>query len=313
MRNEKLVLDLQLFEGDGASSEAVSGAETGAQAADAGQQKGRNPLENVRYGKQAEDLAEGQDAAAKEPEVKVTTKTAEERAAEFENLIKGDYRDLFNARVQNIVQNRLKESKAAQEKLDGLQPVLELLSSKYGVDASDIKALSKAVEDDDSYWEEEALKRGISVSSLKELKRMERENAQLKAAREQQERQARADQIWHDWMEQSERVKQIYPNFDFERETANESFTSLLKSGVDVKTAYEVVHKDEIIGGAMFQTAQVVKAKVANDIQARGKRPAENGASSQASVVTKKDVNSLTRRDREEIERRVMRGERIVF
>lgn len=53
----------------------------------------------------------------------------------------------------------------------------------------------------------------------------------------------------------------------------------LLRSGVDARTAYEVVHKDEIIGGAMQYTAQRVQEKVVNDIRARGMRPPENGGS----------------------------------
>lgn len=308
-KKDKLVLNLQLFDGEGAGDGAAS-AETGVNTAAAGQMKGRNPLSEVRYGKQEEEV---QDAAAQEPETIVTTKTAEERAAEFENLIKGDYKDLFDSRVQNIVQNRLKSSKAAEEQLNNLRPVLDMLSSKYGVDATDIQALSKAVESDNSFWEEEAAKQGMTVEQVKEVHRMRRENEQFRRAQEELERQKGIQQIQAKWNQESEEAKRFYPNFDFSVETQNPDFIDLLKAGVSVKTAYEVVHKDDIIGGAMQFTAQEVRQKVVNDIQARGKRPTENGVSSQAGVVTKKDVNSLTKKDREEIERRVMRGERISF
>lgn len=311
LKKDKLVLNLRLFEGDGSGEGAVS-AGTGENTAAAGQTKGRNPLAAVRYGKQAE-AEEVQDATVQEPDTLVTTKSAEERAAEFEQLIKGDYKDLFDSRVQNIVQNRLKSSKAAEEQLNGLRPVLDLLSSKYGVDATNIEALSKAVDSDNSFWEDEAAKEGMTVEQLKEMHRMRRENEQFRRAQEEIERQKGIQQIQAKWNQESEETKRFYPSFDFEAETQNSSFIDLLKAGVDVKTAYEVVHKDDIIGGAMQFTAQEVKQKVVNDIQARGKRPAENGISSQAGVVTKKDVNSLTRKDREEIERRVMRGERISF
>ena len=308
-KKDKLVLNLQLFDGEGAGDGAAS-AETGVNTAAAGQMKGRNPLSEVRYGKQEEEV---QDAAAQEPETIVTTKTTEERAAEFENLIKGDYKDLFDSRVQNIVQNRLKSSKAAEEQLNGLRPVLELLSSKYGVDATDVEALSKAVDSDNSFWEDEAAKEGMTVEQLKEMHRMRRENEQFRRAQEEIERQKGIQQIQAKWSQESEETKRFYPNFDFSAETQNPDFIDLLKAGVSVKTAYEVVHKDDIIGGAMQYTAQEVKQKVVNDIQARGKRPTENGVSSQAGAVVKKDVNSLTKKDREEIERRVMRGERISF
>ena len=302
--NTKLVLDLRLFEGEGA------GAETGDTSAAAGQNNGRNDLSNVVYGKQADEV---QDVAAKEPEVKVTTKTVEDRNAEFENLIKGDYKDLFNARVQNIVQNRLKESKAAEEQLKGLQPILDILSQKYGVDATDHKALSKAVEADDSYWEEEASSTGMSVEQVKELHRMRTENERYRRMEKEAQQQRGIQQIQAKWNQETEETKQYYPGFDFSTEIQNEDFSKLLKAGIPVKTAYEVVHKDELVKQAMIHTASEVKQKVVNDIQANGRRPAENGISSQSAVVTKKDVNSLTKRDREEIERRVSRGERITF
>lgn len=87
----------------------------------------------------------------------------------------------------------------------------------------------------------------------------------------------------------------------------------MLRNGIDVKTAYEVVHKDEIIQGAMAVIARNVKEKVTDNIRANGRRATENGISSQAGIVFKTDVNSLTKADREEIDRRVARGERIKF
>ena len=169
------------------------------------------------------------------------------------------------------------------------------------------------MESDNSFWEEEAAKQGMTVEQVKEVHRMRRENEQFRRAQEELERQKGIQQIQAKWNQESEEAKRFYPNFDFSAETQNPDFIDLLKAGVSVKTAYEVVHKDDIIGGAMQFTAQEVRQKVVNDIQARGKRPTENGVSSQAGVVTKKDVNSLTKKDREEIERRVMRGERISF
>jgi hypothetical protein len=304
MTNKILALNLRLFEGEG------GGADTGATTAVAGQEtNGRNDLSNVVYGK-GEDV---QDVAAPEPEVKVTTKTTEDRSVEFENLIKGEYKDLFNARVQNIVQNRLKESKGAEEQLKGLQPILDILSQKYGVDAKDLKALSAAVEADDSYWEEEASSTGMSVEQVRELHRMRTENERYRRLEREAQKQRGIQEIQQKWAQETETTKQIYPSFNFDAEIENEDFSQLLRAGIPVKTAYEVVHKDELVHQAMIHTASEVKQKVVNDIMANGRRPAENGVSSQSPAVTKRDVNSLTKRDREEIERRVARGEKIRF
>ena len=83
--------------------------------------------------------------------------------------------------------------------------------------------------------------------------------------------------------------------------------------GVDVRTAYELIHKDEIIAGAMQFTAKTVEQKIANKIMANGARPNENGMSSQSAAVVKSDVSQLSKADRQEIIRRVARGEKIRF
>ena len=93
----------------------------------------------------------------------------------------------------------------------------------------------------------------------------------------------------------------------------NPQFVQLLRSNVDVRTAYEVVHKDDIIHGAMQFTAQKTAQKLADSIIANGARPAENGNSSQGATVVKSDVSQLSKADREEIIRRVRRGEKISF
>lgn len=314
MQNNFLSLNLQLF-GDGAGD---AGTGAGTTAADAGQQttSGRNPLANVRYGKTQEvtGTEPTQDAAAaKEPEVTVTASTQEDKKAEFEKLIKGDYKDLFHERVQGIINERFKETHTLEEQLQQVQPILDILSSKYGAKADDPAALRQAIENDDSYYQEEAVQKGLTVEQLKEIKRIERENAELRRAEAERARAESNAQIQAKWMQDSEAVKQIYPDFDFGTEVQNQDFAKLLGAGIDVKTAYEVIHKDDLIGGAMYQTAQTVKQKLTNDIQARGMRPQENGTSGQSAVITKTDVASLSKKDREEIERRVMRGERISF
>ena len=186
-------LDLQAFAegaGSGASAGGTGGAEgaTGATATAAvSQTKGvkNNPLANVVYGKQ-----ESVPAAAGQTETTDAdgnTAQSVDRNAEFEKLIKGEYKDLYDARMQDTVQKRLKGSKETVEKYEALSPLLEILAKKYGVDPSDSKALTKAIEDDDSYFEEEALEKGMTVQQLKEVRRMERENADLR--RQMQEQQ----------------------------------------------------------------------------------------------------------------------------
>ena len=306
-----MFLNLQLFAEGAGGGDGGTGAEgqAGVSATAAVSQKGAksNPLANVVYGKQAEAVKEGTS-----PVAEVNQTPTEDRNAKYEAFIK-EHKDLDDARIQNIVQKRLKGSKETVEKYEALTPTLEILAKKYGVDASDIKALNKAIEEDDSYFEEEALEKGISVEQLKEIRKMERENSELRKQVEEKERRENANRTYATWMEQAEKTKAVYPTFDFRTEMQNQQFVNLIQNNVDVRTAYEVVHKDDIISGAMQFTAKQVEQKLANKIIAGGARPAENGNSSQSATVVKSDVSQLSKADRSEIIRRVQRGEKIRF
>ena len=305
-KKDFMLLNLQLF-GEGGDGGSV-GAQ-GVNAADAGQTTTmgvKNPLANVKYGIQ--DGVQTTDAQG-------VSRVAEQndRNAKFEELIKGEYKDLYDARVQDTIQKRLKSSKETIDRYNALSPVMETLARKYGVDASDPTALVKAIEDDDSYYEDEALEKGLSVEQLKAIKKMERENADLKRAMEEQRRQENAERIYADWIDQANKAKATYPSLDLKTELANPQFTSLLKAGVDVASAYTVVHKDEIIPAAMQYTAQTVQQKLTNKIISVGGRPSESAISSQSSALVKPDVSMLNKADRAEIIRRVANGEKIRF
>lgn len=307
-------LDLQLFADGGAGAAGGTGAEgaTGVTATAAvPQTKGvkSNPLADVVYGKQddAAQAADVQEAAGSDP---VQTP---DRNAEFEKLIKGEYKDLYDQRVQDTIQKRLKSSKETVDKYNALTPTLEMLAKKYGVDASDIDALNKAIEDDDAYYEQEALELGVSVEHLKEMKKTERENAELRRQLEEKNAKEKGAQLYAQWMDQAEKAKQVYPTFDLRAEMNNPKFLDLLRSNIDVRTAYEVIHKDDIIHGAMQFTAKTVEQKLTNKMMANGARPSENGISSQSAAQVKSDVSQLTKADRAEIIRRVQRGEKIRF
>ena len=301
------MLSLQLFaEGAGAGDGGTAQGQ-GVTAGDAAQQtKGvSNPLADVKYGIQEE--------TAPAAEVQETTTAVVDRNAEFEKLIKGEYKDLYDARMQDTIQKRLRGSKETVDKYNALQPVLELLGQKHGVDASDIEALTKAIQDDDSYYEDEALEKGMTVKQLKEIKAMERENADLKRQMQERQTQENANKLYADWMNQAEDTKKVYPSFDLRAEMDNPKFVDLLRSNIDVRTAYEVLHKDEIIPAAMQFTAKAVESKISKKIAANGARPTENGMSSSSAAVVKSDVSQLSKADRQEIIRRVQRGEKIRF
>lgn len=294
--------NIQLFAEGGGAAAGGEGAAAAAPVA-APQQPGvkSNPLADVQYGKQESAPAAGEKGSA------------EERNSRFEELIKGEFKDLYDARVQNTIRERLKGNEATVQKYNALAPVLDLLAGKYGVEADNIEALSKAIEEDETFYEDEALEKGLTVQQVKEIRKMQRENAALKAQVEEKSRKENADATYAAWMQQAEALKQVYPSFDFATEAQNEQFRRLLQSGIPLQTAFEVIHKDEIIPAAMQYTAKQVEAKVANNVRAGQKRPAEGAAGGRSAVQVKSDPSKFTKADMDEIARRVARGERIVL
>ena len=308
--NTRFALNLQLFaEGGAGDGGTGAGAGTSGETAVAAvpQTKGsKNPLADVKYG-----IQEGSAQTSHVQDVDIVE--TPDRTKEFEKLIKGEYKDLYDAKVQDTIQKRLKSTRETVEKYEALTPTLEMLAKKYGVDVADIKALNQAIEEDDSYYEDEALEKGISVQQLKEIRKMERENSELKRQMQEQESRENANRLYQKWMEQAKQVKAVYPSFDLSTEMQNPKFIDLLRANIDLRTAYEVLNNDKIIPAAMQFTAKQVEQKMTNKIIANGARPSENGITSQSASLTKSDVSQLTKADRQEIARRVARGEKIRF
>lgn len=281
-----------------------------------------------------------QDAAATmtpdEPE-------AQDREQAFERLISKEYKDIFGKRVQDIINKRFKESKQLEQQFEQIQPVLSMLSDYFETEDGDVQGLLNAIDhqaelfeadadteedemamefddDEDEYdgYDETEDEEPVSVGEyiaqqLHELEESERETMARQEAEEFARAKAISEFTFKSWLQQAEGVKQIYPTFDLATEFKNPQFVALLKSNVDVRSAYEVTHRDEIIGSAMHYTAQQVAKKVTDNIRYKSSRPIENGLQSRSGHVTKQNVKNLTREQREEISRRVSRGERVTF
>lgn len=292
-KNELYALNLQLFAegGDGGTGAEGSATDTGGFV---------DSTQGVNGGNTNVQTPDAQDIDAKPVN----------RKAEFKKLIKGEYKDEFQA----IMNDRLKGSHEQVARLESLSPLLEMIASKYGVDSKDADALIKAVEDDNSYYEDEAMERGITVEELKRIRKIERENAAFKKADDERIAREKAEERYRTWFKQAEETKAIYPGFDLEAElNADERFGNLLMAGVDVRTAFQVLHQDEILPAAMQYTAKTVEKKVADKIMANGRRPAEGGNSSQSASVTKIDVSKMTNAEMDDILRQVKQGVKITL
>lgn len=312
MRDVLFPMNLQLFaEGGAPSGDGGAGQGTGvtAQAA-AVQTKGAksNPLANVVYGKQAQESAPAAEVQ-KEPEQQPTV----DLDAEFEELIKGKYKDQYGKRVQNTVQQRLKGAKETEDRLTAMNPLMDLLSARYGVKADDTEGLIKALEGDDAFFEQAAQDHNMDAKDYRKMLQLQSENTRLKSQQEQQFRQEQMNKQYEAWEQQAEEARKLYPNLDLNIESQNPQFRQLLMAGVDVGTAYLALHRDDVLAGAMQATAKNVEQKLANKIAAGNSRPPENGASGQSAAIIKADPSAWTKADRAEVRRRVARGERITL
>ena len=127
-------------------------------------------------------------------------------------------------------------------------------------------------------------------------------------------RERAAAELARRWQLDARMAKEIYPGFDLKAMLGNGRFTALLRAGVDVKTAYEVVNGRALVADALRYAIGRAREKTIGDIRARLNRPEENGAGGGgATRIGPPRVKDLTKKQREDIERRCARGEKVFF
>lgn len=341
MKSENLLnIRLDLFDGgaaaggDGAGAAAPAsqngdGAKGGSQAAPGSTRRGKSgEFQNVLFGKQSAPAAagegggqEGQQQSSvagsdkdKQPGVTTTSDTLEARRKAFQDLVNSEeYKDIYTEETQRIINRRFRETQNLEQQVARNQPLIDMLMQRYKISDGDIGKLTSAIENDDAYWSEAAEEAGMSVEQYKQFQKLQRENAALMRDQQQRRSQQAAQQQLQKWYGEAEQVKGVYPSFDLNAEVKNQQFLSMLKSGVPMQHAYEVVHLDDIKAGVAKMQAKATERQVVDGIRAKGARPQENGTTSQSAFTVKDDVSKLTKSERAEIARRVARGEIIKF
>lgn len=314
MRDYTLVVPiLTLFDGAAAGASGDGAAAAGAESAPTG--KAAEP--KVVYGKQPAGTPAQQAETPKPADNPGTIQTGADPAADrekkFRELISGEFKDLYTQETQRMIDRRFAKAREQEARLASVQPVLDLLSQRYGVTDGDAEKLAKALEDDDAYWQEAADEAGMSVQQYKAMQKLERENKALIDAQKRREGEQRANAQLDQWTRESDALKSKFPAFDLQQEAQNSQFVSMLRSGVPMEHAYKVIHMDELMSGAVQQAAAVTEQRVVSSIRAKGQRPTEAGLGANSGVIVKSDVTKLNRQDRAEIARRAMRGEKISF
>lgn len=240
--------------------------------------------------------------------------------AEFAEMIKGEYKDVYGKRVQDIIQKRLKSSKEIVDKYNALDPMLRIIGRKYGIDHTDVSSIVDAVKGDDFFIEERAMRNGLSVEAQRKIDGNDDLIASLQdrvSHYEQQERERFADEQSQRWVDEAEKLQKIYPGFDLSKEMDNHEFKALLRNNVSVRAAYEVLHRDEIIPVYMHQAAtdaaKETEEKISAAVAANRSRPRENGVGGANAASLGIDVSKLTKAQRDEYVRRAMNGDTIDF
>lgn len=327
-------LNLQLFAGEGAGDGGGEGAATGVEAADPGQQRLLElgvPADKIRKNRaykantpaQKPAAAEQAQAQGKQPEqIPAASSPTEEKTdaparMSWAEIMKDPE---YQKDIQHMMQSRLRSAKGAEEAMGKLAPALDLIARKYGQDPAnpDYEALAKAIRDDDSYFEDDALEMGAGLGEAKE-----KVLDTLDTARQQRvEAQTIEEELFQNHIknleQQAEQMKAVFPNFDLRQELKNPAFARMTAPGkgiMSVEDAYRAVHRKEIEAASMQVIAQKTVQQISNSIQAGSRRPAEAGITGQAPSVTMFDYKNASKEQRDALKQRIRsaaaRGEKV--
>ena len=323
-------LNLQLFAGEGAGDGGGEGAATGDNSADAGHQRLLElgvPADKIRKNRAyklntpvSKPVAAEQDKTQEQKPEQVAAAENPTEETKTDPTTRMSWKEImedpeYNREMQAVVQSRLRSAKDAEDKLAKLAPALELLARANNLDPENIDydALAKAINDDESYYEQRALEMGVSVETAKRIDQQERNTARQERENARTLEQQKFQQHIIKLEQQGEALKKVFPNFDLRKELQNPVFARMTSPniGLSVEDAYYAVHRNEIQRAAMQVTAQKTAQKISNDIQAGNRRPNENGTSGQAPSVTTFDYRSMSPEQRRALKDRIYSGEKI--
>ena len=110
------------------------------------------------------------------------------------------------------------------------------------------------------------------------------------------------------WAAEEAAMRRSQPDFNLQKELRSPEMRRLMQlPGMRVQDAYRLAHYDENLRTA----AQTVEQGVVERIQQRAARPTENGIRPGGAATVRPDVASMTRAQREALERRVLHGAQI--
>ena len=291
-------LSLQLFADGAGAGAAAAGTATGAEAGSNSQSAtGNNNAEG------AAGSTTGAESTAEQSQVET-----------FDDLIKGRYKQDFDAKVQSIINKRFKGAREAEASMNKLSQGISALGTYYGLDAESpdfLDKLNSRIMDDEKLYEKEAAESGMNVNDVKRIRRMEMENKALKLQSRRDAEERQMQEFYSGVIKQVPDVQKVYPQFDIDTEMANEQFFNLVRNGVGLRNAYEVIHGSELQAARDAIIAQKAQEQLSNSVRANGMRPNEVNHNSAPDFG--RDIKNMTRAEVKQIIRRAERGKVVKF
>ncbi len=287
MKN-RILLNLRQFDGEGEGTEST--------AAQAGTDTKAQESDNTQV------AAEGSESK--------TTSTPEDLDREFDTLIKGKYKEQYNARQQKAIKSRFQESEAAKAELQAAAKLKDTIALRYGLENASTDDIIAAVQKDESFLEEAAAKAGLSTAQYKSLATMQQRAVNAERALEEEHKAKLREEFGRKLQNDISACQKVFPNFDFETECAeNEQFKELVKSGIDMTKAYKFVHMDELMADGMAMAAHKGAENTAKAVKNNLRRPSEAGASGQAAATVSVDFSKMSDEEFRTYQEKLMAGE----
>ena len=270
-------------------------------------------LKRAKYSQKAapqkQQETASQAAAAGTQEVTEEAKDTAKRLSWDEIMADPEY----NGEMQKVVKAAKEKLKTSAEALEKLAPAIQLIAKKYGVDASDYDAVSKAVVDDDAFYEERAMELGVTTDVAKQLDKSEK---MMRAAEEQQQKFINEQKLMEHigkLNRQAIELQQKYPDFNLGKELNNPTFARLTAPDLNLplEDAYELVHREEIKENIRQAALKASIQQVSNAVQSNKNRPNDGVSKSSNASVQTFNYQNATKAQREALKARIRSGEKI--
>ncbi|WP_155978763.1 hypothetical protein [Oribacterium sp. oral taxon 078] len=226
----------------------------------------------------------------------------------------------YDKTVSGIVKNRLKGFDELQKTNQSYQEMARVLmdiipnAPRDGNPESMLNYL-KAQQD---LWADAASAAGMSTEAYQKMTNIQRQSEEILGQQRAQQEAALRQQQFENWDRQAEEARELYPDLDLVAELDNPQFTRLMDSGFTVQQAFEAVHHQELMDGAIRSAssiaAQNATRKTVNALRSSQQRPAENGVGGSAgSGAHRLDPRTMSSEQRKSLIDRAMAGERITL